>query len=297
MKVFIHCGPPRTGTTSFQNLLQDIEGKFIEVLIPRVGWDPNSFGIAHHALLKYDNDFRSISLGEFKISPEPFAEFVSLLHANKNWPGSVVVSTERFASFIWHQIAQLHEQLSSFDCCFVFGARDLLDLHMSIWRKRVELGWRIALDHSIKTIFSELMYMYVFFPKLIASKFGEKAIRMVPYTSNPKENLLRLASACGMEGITTDSAFIAIADAQPVLSESLPYTEVELIRLANEEVCKEMGIFDEWIPASATTRRDEVMENLRGRSLERLGSTFEEQKRRLGELYRTCRSAYSPDGT
>lgn len=296
MKVYIHCGPPRTGTTSFQNLLMDVEGKFSNVLVPRTGWDPNSFGIAHHALLKYDNDSRSISLGEFEISADPFSEFVAALHANRNWPGSVVISTERFASFIWHQVEQLHERLSPFECYFVFGARNLFDLHLSIWRKRVELGWRIGLDQSVKTIFSELMYMYTFFPRLIERKFGRSAIKMVRYTSNHQENLIRLASACGMDALATDPMFMSLVNAQPVLSESLSYKETGLLRLANEVVCKELGTSDEWVPDAAIARRDEVAKGIPGVSSDAISANLETQRKRLGDLYQVCGSPYFPDG-
>lgn len=263
--------------------------------MPRAGWDGDSFGIAHHSLLDYDEENRCCGLGEFKINPDSFTELVSTLHANRDLQGSVVVSTERFASLCWQHIDQLHKLLSSFECCFVFGERSLADLHISIWRKRIELGWRIPLDQSVKTIFPELMYMLTFLPKLIARKFGQRAIRMVAYTSNHQENLVRLAAACGMDSLITDSVFMSLLSEQPVLSESLSYQEVERLRMANESICMSQG-FDEWVPNSSIAHRDEMAKSLPDVLLDAVSTSRGVQINLLQGLYQACKSPYFPGG-
>ena len=196
MRVYIHCGPPRTGTSSFQMLLSrigNIEGK---LLLPEAGRDPHSWGIVHHLLMEYDEQYRSNSLGEFNLNLSAIDLLVKELNDHPFSNATAVISSERFASLRWDQVQLLATLLKDHEVVFVFCQRDFVDLHLSIWKKRVETGLTETIKQSMLDIWPALQYMAVTLPELVKRSFGSESLRFINYSKIASENLKNIYICC-----------------------------------------------------------------------------------------------------
>jgi len=175
-RIILHIGPPKTGTSSLQEILFAAQETLMEqgVAYPTLGRHnrmPRAAG--HHGLPAVIQAGASL--------PMPFLEWIGELPAGH----SVVLSSEDFASLEPEQVAHLAAQLPGAEVEVVYYARRWDRLLPSVWQELVKHGsgrsYPVYLNQQTAAPRASAYLNYARVLDRWAAAFGHKAIRLFSF--------------------------------------------------------------------------------------------------------------------
>jgi hypothetical protein len=225
-RVFVHVGPPKTGTTYLQSVLWGNRAALRRagVLVP--GRAP----FHHNLLATYTRSER----------PGPRAERVwrRVVEQVNAWPGTVVLSNEWFSLASRRQAAQMLAAFPGAEMHVVATARDFLVVAPAAWQERLKLGYGSSVDDFVASLDApdERWSWSTLDPAQVLGRWGASlpperiGVVTVP-TSGAAPGTLwdRFASACGIpEGLCDPSTATA--------NESLGAESARLLQLLGKRL-------------------------------------------------------------
>lgn len=202
-QVFVHVGPPKSGTTYLQSVLWANRAALRDagVLLPgRAPFD-------HNLLATYAHSVR----------PGPRAQRVwrRIVARVNDWPGTAVLSNEWFSLASRSQAAGVLTAFEGAEVHLVATARDFLGVAPAAWQERLKLGYSSSIDDFIASLNApEGRWSWsTLDPALVLARWGASLppqhvhVVTVPATASAPHLLWeRFASVCGIPEGSCDSS-------------------------------------------------------------------------------------------
>lgn len=244
MKLFLHVGPHKTGTTLIQKTMLDNQA----FLLQKGVFYPKQFMriFGHH-------DFRN-KLLEFNLTDEDIA---FLEQANKN----IVLSSEDFISLGQKHFQYLKERLNRFDIEVIYAWRRSSRKMFSIWQEIVKHGgtetfFEYNFQHVASPATSAMLSPDVKL-RVFANVFGKNRIKIIDYDAAATDDNL-LATFFNLVGINDISELKIPIEDKNANNKALSYYNSELLRAINYYFAKKKGIHGSAVRLAFTEHKESL---------------------------------------
>lgn len=219
MKLYIHVGPHKTGTTLIQKTMLDNQG----LLLQKGLFYPKGFLsiFGHH---EFRNKVKGREITEDDVS--------FLKHTGKN----VLLSSEDFISLNEDDFRYLKERLVDFEIEVIYAWRRANKKLFSIWQEYVKHGgqdtfFEYHFPHIARPATSGMLSPDVKL-SMLARVFGKTNISIIDYDAAAKaDNLIELF--CGLVGLEDSSELAVPLQDKNASNKSMKFHESELLRALN----------------------------------------------------------------
>ncbi|MEZ7228429.1 hypothetical protein NO989_16840 [Alteromonas sp. DY56-G5] len=253
MKLFLHVGPHKTGTTLIQKTMLDNQG----ILLQQGLFYPKRFFriFGHHL-------FRD-KLLEKRLSDEDVA---FLEHTGKN----VLLSSEDLISLSEEHFLYLKERLANFDIEVIYAWRRTNKKLFSIWQEYVKHGgqdtfFEYHFPHIARPATSGMLSPDVKL-NMLARVFGKPNISIIDYDAAAKaDNLLDLF--CKKVGLSNASTLNVPLKDKNASNKSMRFAESELLRAFNCYFAKTSGLTGVTVRLAFNEHRERLDQQVLGELL------------------------------
>jgi hypothetical protein len=143
MKIFIHIGDARTGTTSLQSLFTANRAKLLELGVdyPEICLLVPKKGLAQHKLsFSLLPEWPKFAKSAETPREEAWGEFVRYISASEGVSDSIMISSEAFSSLVGDGIAHIRDYLTGHDVKPIFVRRDPESWRRSMREQNIKKG-------------------------------------------------------------------------------------------------------------------------------------------------------------
>lgn len=228
MKLYLHVGPHKTGTTLIQKTMLDNQG----LLLHKGLFYPKGFLsiFGHH---EFRNKVKGREITEDDVS--------FLKHTGKN----VLLSSEDFISLNEDDFRYLKERLVDFEIEVIYAWRRANKKLFSIWQEYVKHGgqdtfFEYHFPHIARPATSGMLSPDVKL-SMLARVFGKTNISIIDYDAAAKaDNLLELF--CRLVGLEDSSELTVPLQDKNASNKSMKFHESELLRALNCHFAQTMNM-------------------------------------------------------
>ncbi|MDR5655069.1 hypothetical protein [Ruixingdingia sedimenti] len=146
MKIFIHIGDSRTGTTTLQSFLTENSAKLLELGIhyPRLPSSHKDSTAQHLLAFSLLDEWPAFAIKAKKPREQIWDELKQYIDGNMKLGGRLLISSEAFSSAGQEQIGFVKKTLSEHDVTPIFVKRDIEDWRRSMREQRIRRGFHEA---------------------------------------------------------------------------------------------------------------------------------------------------------
>ncbi len=231
MRIVLHIGPPKTGTTSIQTHLAALLGEPVAggywYPVPGGGNGPGHADLARACL----KEARPVAELDRVIATAQAADV-----------GTLVLSSEEFAHAFPGRIARLKNVLEGYEVHLVVTLNEIERRAASIWQELVKTGRVVGLEKGIEQILSREPAIQPHLTRAFIDALAphETSVVLSHYRAPAAELLTNLCRAIGLfEAVPGTEA--ATRASTLLLNQSLGVTEAEILRSVNSWVRQAVG--------------------------------------------------------